>query len=231
MSDLVVPVLDVVNRPIAAVSSYVRDLTGLAGIQAENARLRAENETLRSWYQKALILQAENKSLQSLLNMPLPSGHDVVAARIIADPGSAYARSVLVKGGSAQGIQARYPVVSAEGLVGRVVETGQNTARVMLVTDMNARVPVWIAGRKIKAMMAGNNTDFPVLARVPADSELQDGDYVMTSGHGGLYPPGIAVGTVEKDPQSGAWRVRLSTALDRINHVNVMKIPTAKPEL
>ena len=221
VSDAFAPLLVTVNAPIRTVADYARAISGLAALQEENARLSQENAKLREWYQRALVLQSENASLQTLLNIKLPSQNSFVTARIIADSGNAYAHTVLVLAGAADGVMKGQAVLSGDGLLGRVIETGDSTARVLLLSDINARVPVMVEGSNIRAMAAGNGGALPLLAHLPPDLVPQEGQRVITSGHGGLFPFGLPVGAVVKTA-NGAWAIRPFADIDRAAHVRIV---------
>ena len=221
-ADMFAPVLAVINYPIEQATSYVRAVTGIAALQGENALLLQENARLREWYHAAMQLKNDNESLQKLLKVQIEPQHTFMTARIIADSDTAFVRSVLVMAGSDNGVDTAQAVLGGEGLMGRVVEAGKKSARVLLLTDMNARVPVFVGQENIRAMLAGNNTDTPEIIHLPPQVEIKAGDRVTTSGHGGLYPHGIPVGEVVAQ-ESGEMRVRLYADIDRTSYVRIVK--------
>lgn len=221
-ADMFAPVLSVVNYPIEQAASYIRAVTGIAELQNENARLLQENARLREWYHAAMQLKNDNESLQKLLKVQIEPQHTFITARIIADSDTAFVRSVLVMAGSENGVDETQAVLGGEGLMGRVVEAGKKSSRVLLLTDMNARVPVFVGNENIRAMLAGNNTDTPEIIHLPPQTTIKAGDRVTTSGHGGLYPHGIPVGEVVATA-TGDLRVRLYSDIDRTNYVRVVK--------
>lgn len=195
-TDAITPILDFLSRPVAGFAGAVESLDELATLRSENARLREENERLIHWQLLARRLEGENQSLRDLLRLkPGPPARHI-AARVVADTGGAFARSVLVNAGTLDGVQQKQSVLSAEGLVGRVVQVGQRSARVLLITDLNSRVPVVVGDRRLHAILVGTNGDRPVLRYFVGDDEVADGDFVMTSGQGGVFPPGLPIGTV-----------------------------------
>ncbi len=221
-ADIFAPVLAVVNYPVDQAASYVRAVSGLAEMQAENARLMQENARLREWYHAAMQLKTDNDSLQKLLKVQIEPQHTFITARIIADSDTAFVRSVLVMAGADNGVDNAQAVLGGEGLMGRIIETGQRSARVLLLTDMNARVPVFVGASNMRAMLAGNNTDMPELIHLPPQADMKVGDRVTTSGHGGLYPHGIPVGEVVAD-KTGALKVRLYADIDHATYVRVVR--------
>lgn len=223
IGDAAAPLLVTINAPIRAAADYARAVSGLASLQEENARLAGENAKLREWYQRALVLQSENDSLQTLLNIKLPPQHSFVTARIIADSGNTYAHTVLVLAGAGNGVAKGQAVLSGDGLLGRVIEAGDATARVLLLNDINARVPVMIEGGNIRAIAAGTGGEAPLLVHMPPGAAPQEGQRVVTSGHGGLFPFGLPVGMVIRE--RGAWTVRLFADADRTEHVRIVSSP------
>lgn len=220
-TDMAAPLMAAVNTPFRMAADYVTAVTGLTELQAENERLKSENARLREWYQTALSLKTENESLQQLLNLKLPPPYTYITARVIADAGNTFARSLLILAGQNDGVVKGQAVLSGEGLVGRVIESGGRAARILLLTDMNSRVPVVIEGSDIKAIVAGENSSTPVLIHLPRDHELQAGARIVTSGHGGLFPPGVPVGYVVLG-ENGQVSVQLLAQADNLSFVRII---------
>ena len=219
VTDMAAPLLATIGRPVASVSDYIRDISGIAGLQADNARLREENARLREWYRTAQSLQAENQLLHNLLRIDLAPGETYVTARVIADSGNAYFKSVLVTSGGADGVQAGQAALADDGIIGRVVETGAHASRILLLGDINSRIPVMIEGGE-RAIMAGNNDETPQLLYLPQGAQLHDGQRVVTSGDGGLFPGNLPVGEVVK--AANGWTVRPFTDIGRVGFVRIV---------
>jgi rod shape-determining protein MreC len=180
-ADIASPLLMAVSEPFYALADSLSNVTGMAALRAENAQLQSENIRLREWYQTALMLQAENKSLQELLNLKIEPQRGFVSTRVIADSGNAFAKTVLVVAGTGDGIKKGEAVLSGEGMVGRVIETGLNSARVLLLSDFNSRVPVVVEGSRQRAIVAGTNGNLLTLTHLPPDSDIQNGQNIVTS--------------------------------------------------
>ena len=121
-------------------------LRGFITVYRENIRLAEENERLLGWQQVALRLSAENAELRDLAKLVPEPAISFVTARVIADSGGAYARSVMVNAGRDNGVARGQAAMTGEGLVGRVAEVGSRAARILLITDLNSRVPVVVEG-------------------------------------------------------------------------------------
>jgi rod shape-determining protein MreC len=222
--DVAAPILSIITKPAQDAAGFVRGVSGIAQLQAENAKLINENARLREWHQAALTLHAENESLRNLLNVKVDPQNRFVSARVMGDSGNTFVKSLIVSAGRDSGVDKGQAVISGVGLIGRVIESGTNTARVLLVTDINSRVPVLIENISQHAIMAGDNEMRPTLVHLPVDSAIEPGTRVITSGQGGIFPAGIPVGVVVRDENS--YRVELFADFDRLVHVRVVEIPS-----
>ena len=221
LADTTQPLLSAVSMPFHMVAEATGQVTGLADLRLENDRLIAENERLRQWYQAALQLQAENQSLQKLLNVKVDPMYSFVSARILADTGGVFAKSILINAGSNDGVKDGQAVLSGEGLMGRVLGVGKRTARILLLNDLNSRIPVLVENSGQRAILAGTNTDMPMLTKLPEGSEVQEGVRIVTSGHGGVFPPGLPVGKIVLDSDN-VYRVQLFTDVETARFVRVV---------
>ncbi|PZO84344.1 MAG: rod shape-determining protein MreC [Micavibrio aeruginosavorus] len=224
VSDILSPALIVLSEPFRQIATFTSGVTGLSELRAENAQLRAENLRLREWYQTALMLESENQSLHALLNVKPDPTHRFITARVIADSGNSYVKSAIISAGQDDNVMKGQAVLSGDGLVGRVIESGRTSARILLLTDVNSRVPVILEGSRQKAILTGDNTDLPVLKYLPVDGDVRAGTRIVTSGNGGMFKPGLPVGiiTIGKDGQP---RVKPYADISRIIHVRVVDFP------
>ncbi len=221
--DVFSPVLFVVSVPFQHVAIFFHDVTGLAQLQADNLRLEQENVKLRDWYQTALLLNSENKSLRELLNLKVDPQYKNISARVISDSGNTYVKSLLVSVGKEDGITKGLSVLSGDGLIGRVVEVSDTTSRILLVNDINSRVPVMVEDTGQHAIMSGQNTSTPNLIHLPQDSEIAEGARLITSGYGGVYPHGLPVGKMVV--QNGNVKsVSLFSDFDTIQIVRILQL-------
>lgn len=194
--DAVTPILDGLSRPAATISDLANRVREIAAVDEENERLRADNERLLHWQYVARELAAENEQLKALLNLTAPPAQSFVTARVVGDPGGAFVRSVLVNAGERDGVKKGQAAVTGNGLVGRVINVGERSARVLLITDLNSRIPVELELSREQAILAGDNTDLPQLVHLSARTPVSVGERVVTSGQAGAFPPGLPVGVV-----------------------------------
>jgi len=211
VTDAVAPLLDAASRPADAINNMIDSLVEMADLRGENALLRRENDRLRSWQALAQELEAENAALRKLTHAVPNSNLRFVSARVIGDPGGAFARSVLVNTGAKDGVAKGQAAITSDGLAGRVAEAGMQSARVLLITDINSRIPVLIGQGRDRAILAGDNSAQPKLLYLAPGVEVAPGDRVVTSGRGGAFPPGLPVGVVS---QAGEGVLRIQPFVD-----------------
>lgn len=220
--DAVAPILDAMTQPVATVNAFVQNVGELADLRSENQRLRAENERLRQWQSVARTLVVENTALRSVNNFVPDPRASFVTARVIGDVSGAYKRSMLLNAGGQDGVQKGQAAISGTGLVGRVNEVGARSARVLLLTDLNSRVPVVLERTRDRAILAGDNSDVPRLVHLRDGAQVAIGDRVVTSGDGGAFPPGLSVGVVTAISDLGI-AVELFTDYARLEFVRVVE--------
>jgi rod shape-determining protein MreC len=194
--DASAPIYAALAEPLGRMHKAVTEIVGLSGLRDENARLRDENERLRRWQSIALTLDAENQRLKTALRwIPDPEA-SYVTARVVADAGGVYAKAVLLSVGPNHGLRKGQIVLDERGLVGRITEVGSRTARVLLITDMNSRVPVILEGSRSRAILTGTNNPWPRLLYWSEGTVPKDGERVVTSAEANAFPANLPVGTV-----------------------------------
>ena len=221
VTDVVAPVLDALSGPIAFSASVVRQVRALASLETENRRLREDNARLLGWQAVARHLEAENEALRGMLNFKTGPEPSTVSARVIADTGGAFAHSLVLNAGSNDGVRKGSPVVTGEGLVGRVVSVGARSARVLLITDLNSRTPVLVESSGTRAILAGDNSDRLKLIHLPPGAYIAPGDRIVTSVHGGIFPPRLPAGVVVSVDEAGI-RVQPFADRSRLEYVRVI---------
>lgn len=224
LADLLVPVVAFVKQPVEAARDLGAQVESWRDVRDENLRLKAEIEALRQWQERAQSLAAENTQLRGLMNAVSETPPSFVTAPVVADAGNVFVRSLLVGGGAQEGVKKGQTAVAVPGLVGRIVEVGQRSARLLLITDLNSRIPVVIERDRTRAVLVGDNTAFPKLQYLPPEVEAQVGDRIVTSGDARATPPGIPVGVVTSVGVDGV-RVQPIADLNRLEQVVLLDDP------
>lgn len=224
ISDIAAPIMDVLSRPAASLNDAIATVRNLAYLRTENQRLKQENARLKTWQEAAQRLARQNRALQSLLDFKPDPQSRYVSARVVGDSGGAFVRSMLLNAGMRDGVAKGQAVVTGDGLAGRIVSAGQWSSRVLLITDINSRVPVIVESAGDRAILAGDNTNLPKLVFLPGNTVLKPGDRVVTSGDGGVFPPGLPVGQVASVGDGGI-RVQPFVRLDSLEFVRAVDYP------
>ncbi len=218
--DVVAPIMDVLSRPASKIAQFVHDVRKLTALRSENDRLRLQNGRLLQWQAAARKLSTENATLRELLNIVPDPRVQYVSARVISDSAAVFARSVLVNAGQRHGVSKGQAVVTGDGLAGRVISVGDGSARALLITDLNSRIPVVIEESRERAIVAGDNSGRPQLTFIGRDSRVELGNRVITSGHGGAFPAGLPVGVVF-EIENGVIRIQPFVEFDRLEFVRI----------
>ncbi len=222
IADAFTHLLDAISRPVATVDDGIEQVRRLIELRSENQRLVEENQRLRHWESVARRLDAENRAFRDLLSFAPEDFQRFTAARVVGDSGGAFVHSVLVNAGGQDGVRKGQAAVNGEGLVGRVAEVGERSARVLLVTDLNSRIPVLLESQRYRAILVGDNSQRPRLLYLSADAKVSPGDRIVTSGHGGVFPPGLAVGVVTLIA-NGDVRVQPFVDWERLEYVRLIE--------
>ena len=221
--DAVVPQMDWALVPVTRTAQLIDGMQSYARLQQQNQDLRRELQQMKAWKEAALQLEQENAKLLDLNRVRLDPALTVVTGQVIADSGSPFRQSVLLNVGAARdGIKDGWAVTDGLGLVGRISGVGQNSSRVLLLTDNSSRVPVTIQPSGQRAMLSGDNSALPVLDFIEVPEEVRPGDRVVSSGDAGVFPAGLLVGNVVL-ARDGRLRLRLSADYERLEFLRVLR--------
>lgn len=199
LDDALAPIYAVLSQPLGRVHDAVANTVSLWNIRDENERLLDENRQLRRWQTIALALDAENKRLKDELHWIPDHAPGFVTARVVADAGGVYAKAVLLSVGPHHSVHQGAIALDGRGLVGRVTEVGSRVARVLLITDLNSRVPVIMERTGAHAILVGTNGPRPRLLYWPEDSPPVEGEAIVTSPVANAFPADLPVGFVHYD--------------------------------
>jgi rod shape-determining protein MreC len=221
-ADVAAPILATISQPVDAFNQAVDRLQKLTNIVEENERLREENARLLKWQAVGRSLSKENENYRQLLNalsdpLVLP-----ITARVVGDSGGPYVRTLLLSAGRRDGVRIGQAVVGPLGLVGRISEVGEKSARVLLLTDLNSRIPAVLEKSRHKGILVGDNSTSPALEFLPTTAVVAAGDRIVTSGDGGMLPAGRPIGIVSSVSESKI-RVQTFTDWSRLEFVSVLR--------
>ncbi len=194
-----VPVFEVLSKPVQTFGNFITTAKNFIETKYQNDEMRKEIAQLRANDADLARLKSENRALRQLLNLQEETTDEYVTARIIADNSWQFYRTVLLNAGTKDGIRKDMYAMADNGLVGRIIEVGTNHSRVLLLQDWASRIPVTIADTDVRAVIAGRNTATGQLIHLTGGNltDLKRNMTVMTSGRGGVFPPGLPIGKLQ----------------------------------
>ena len=197
--DVTAPVWSATHGPVQAI---FRMADGVADYWNAVDRARTAETALvtaRRDASQAPLLAAENQRLKRLLRFVETDSRRIVVARVAGGSGASLVESAVIGAGSIAGVRAGQPVATDAGLLGRVTEVGARAARVLLVSDVESRVPVRVVRTNVTALLTGVGGGMAELRFVGGEPESAPrvGDLLVTSGEGGVFAPDVPVARVE----------------------------------
>ena len=193
----------------------------------DNIQLKQENAELRKWQNVALSFENKMHRYELLLNAVRDPELPSVTARVIGEATRPFIKTMILNAGSLQQVKKGQAVVDERGLLGRIYVTGEKTSWVILLTDLNSRVPVVIEPFHRRAILMGDNTPAPQLELDVGDGPIKPGDRVVSTGDGGLLPPDLPIGTVMRE--GSELRVVLFARPGTSDFVHVMAYNVPEP--
>ncbi len=225
-TDMFAPFMHAAAKPGEAIQGISTALQDVAGVREENKKLQQEVNELRAWRDLAQQQADENKTLRGLMKYKDESVINFLTARVIAEVGGNFNNSVIVTAGSRDGVVKNMIAMGEDGVVGRVIETGEWSSRVLLFNDLNFRLPVMLEGTQLRAILSGEGAGLPKLLFIPSEVDVKPGTRVVTSGHGGLFPPNLPVGILQERKGGDAW-LNPYAKLDRLQVVRLVQYSLA----
>ncbi|HEY1960995.1 MAG TPA: rod shape-determining protein MreC [Rhizomicrobium sp.] len=214
------PVLQAINAPVFAVTRWTSGMRHFFDIYSENLQLREDNARLLQWQSAAQTFQEQVRRYQVLLKAVPDPSYATATAKVIARSSQPFLETIVLNAGQQNGVKPGQAVIDARGLLGRIYIAGKRTAWVILLNDLNSRIPVAVRAARVEGILAGTNAAEPNLEALPQNVKLKAGQEVVTSGDGGLMPPGLPVGLLEQE--GGAWKVALFADPSGADEVRVL---------
>jgi rod shape-determining protein MreC len=215
------PVGDALAAPGRWVGAGVDTVRDYFFAASENRDLKVELKEMRQWRDVAIALRSENARYRTLLGLKTDPPIPMVAARIVTDSRGPFADTRLANAGTEKGVKPGNPVMSENGLVGRVIGVTSGASRVLLLTDIASRTPVMIDRTNARAILTGDGGPNPRLDYLRGRDPIREGDRLLTSGDGGVLPRGLPVGTATRG-LDGRWRVVLASDRAPIDFVRIL---------
>ena len=174
-------------------------------LRAELAQMRLQNVYLNEMKFKVARYE-EILSIKPNADL----SHKHLVGRVVSENKGPFVRAMLIDLGREKGVKIGNPVINMDGLIGHIIAAGESSSRVLLLGDLNSRIPVMSAETRARAILAGDNSDAPNLVHIGTPQDWSLGHEVITSGDDGMLPQGLPIGYVFRDGD-GRLRVKLQT--------------------
>jgi|HubBroStandDraft_6_1064221.scaffolds.fasta_scaffold47516_2 rod shape-determining protein MreC len=228
-ADWASPVLEAARIPVNTIGYWLGGVESAFSVYQDNIYLKQENARLRQWQNAALVLDQRLKRYQLLLNAVPDPELTSVTAHVIGRDNRPFIDTIILNAGKRQHVKPGEAVVDERGMIGRIFLSGDHTSWVILLTDLNSRIPVTVEPGNIQAILSGDSTSAPTLEISAQGAQLKQGQQIVTSGDGGLLPRDLPVGMVYWDGQ--AFRAALLADAATSDEVRVLdlKLPPEQP--
>lgn len=197
LSIVVAPAQYLINWPTKMLVWVEESFGSQQKLLAENEDLQAQVLLLKAQLQKLLLLEQENNQLRALLQSSPRSNEKVLVAQLLAVDPDPFAQQVIINKGSKQGVYLGQPVLDGNGVFGQVIQVGEFTSRVLLITDTRSAIPIEDSNSGVRGILVGKGDSTQLaLIDMPVTANIKVGDSLVTSGLGERFPTGYPVGTV-----------------------------------
>ena len=226
---LILAASSTIATPAILLNEGISTMTEINNLYAELDEYKKQQSLSSDIFQELSVLRQKVEIYESDLNIIKDDIYDSVAAEIFTDSSNRYFSSILIKAGLNDNIDENNAIVGSKGLIGRVSEIGEEVSRGLLLTDISSRVPVSISNSEIQGILVGQNFKKPRVYYLIDMSDLNEGDLVITSGKGGVFPSSIPIGTVSNKNQKNQYiEINLFEHINNLAHVRIINYKLEK---
>ena len=222
INDVIFRVSYIVSSPSRFLPNVSKVLTNHFNLKDENVKLKKAIENYKSLDLNLEYLTNENKNLRKILDAGNIDGNtDIVLAKVLIDRNSPFLKSIIINKGTRSGIKKGMPVTQDSYLIGRIVETNYLSSRILLLTDLNSRIPVSLGPNNTQAILTGSATKNPKLEYLPEDFEFLNEVTVFASGKDNIFIPGTPIGKTIANSGKYKNEVKLFVDPNQLSFVTV----------
>ena len=219
IKDIVYRTAVVANYPTKIFSGSFNLLDNHFSLYKDYNDLKKENEELKNKYSKSEFLELENSQLRKLIDEQAKSESNLVSARVMLEEQSPYLNSFVINIGANKELKNGMAVLDGKNFIGRIVDVNFFSSRILLVTDLNSKIPVISEPSGNHAILSGHGDTKPSLEYLSTNHKIQNGDKIYTSGKEGIFTPGIPIGEARVEKE--IIEVELYSELSEITFVNI----------
>ena len=190
--------------------------------------IKLELQQLKNQQNQIAYLKTENDKLRKVIDDTDIYDYESITSKVLVDKESPFLKSVILNKGFNSGLKKGMPVLKGPYFVGRITEVNYLSSRVLLISDLNSKIPVLIEPMGYQAIMSGTGNDLALLDFLPKNHQLEVGNLVFTSGTGGIFFPGIPIGRIELIEEK--FHVEFFSDLSQLYLINVITSEPMKGE-
>ncbi len=209
----------IVSSPIKGVGALFENTKKHVTLYGNYEKLKKENEELKSKVFNSEFLTLENNQLKEIIGEQIDSDSNYIASRVMLDKQSVYLNSFILNSGSNKDIKKGLAVLDGKNFIGRIVDVNYFSSRVLLISDLNSKIPIVVEPDGHQAILSGRGKKEPILEYLPENASLENGNKVYTSGKEGIFSPGIPIGEIKI--VKNKIIVDLFSDLTQITYVNI----------
>ena len=209
----------VVSTPSKSINNFSDFINQHVHLYDDYSKLKEENNELKNKISEKNFLELENNQLRKLIEEQVSSISNFTSARVMLDKQSPYLNSFIINIGSNKNIKNGMAAMDGKNFIGRIVDVNFFSSRVLLISDLNSKIPVMTEPSANHAILSGHGDSKPTLEYLPKSHNIQDGDKVYTSGKEGIFSPGIPIGEVKIEDDIA--KVLLFSDLSQITFINI----------
>ncbi len=219
------PVIRVMQLPADGVYYLYEKIRDVIRVYADNKALKSQEERVYYLEQKLQALKIENELLSEMLYYTPPEDADFVTAKVIASEGDGFSHSLIAYIANVKSVKKGQVVLYKRSVIGRIDSVHGSYVRILLISDINSKIPVVVERTRAKGILSGNNTSVMNLLYTAPKADIVKGDEIVTSGVGGIFPSGLPVGYVTRVSPS-AIEVEPMEPIETVEYVKIVNYGT-----
>ena len=200
--------------------SYLR-IQNHKKLYKENEKIKSELEILKAKDLLNEFIISENQRLKNIVDDHLVKS-DTIIAKVLSDKSSPYLRSIIINKGSKHKINLGMVVIDGEYLVGKIVEVNYSSSRVLLLSDLNSKIPVIVEPNTVISILSGTGKDYGVIQYSKKYEDIKNESVIYTSGAGSLFKAGIPIGRMNINNLSDEKKVDFFSDFSQLKFVKVV---------
>jgi rod shape-determining protein MreC len=213
----------IVSVPTKSFNSFSNYFDEHLNLYDSYNKLKKENKKLKHNISQSDFIKLENSQLRKLIEEQSISNYNFLSSRVMLDKKSPYLNSFIINMGSNKNIKNGMTVLDGNNFIGRIVDVNFFSSRVLLVSDLNSKIPILVEPSGSHGILSGRGKNLPTIEYLPENHTIQDGDKIYTSGKEGIFAPGTPIGEVKKE--DNIIKVLLFSDLNQITFINIV-LPT-----